>query len=81
MDGAWWHHSKTLERLENIQSLLVPPYCPERTPMKRRCLQVTQETVRNKVYDSRADLAQAVCSFLGAISTATVAQVSAVYWL
>lgn len=80
MDGAGWHRSKSLQLPATIQPLILPPYCPELNPVERLWLQVKRETIRNKVYDSLADLEGAVCSFLASLSTASVAQLCSVNW-
>lgn len=80
MDGAGWHRSKTLEIPPSIQPLFLPAYCPEMNPVERLWLQVKRATIRNRIYDSLADLEAVVGTFMASLSLSTVSKVCAVDW-
>ncbi len=64
MDGAGWHKSKDLIVPENIQIVLLPPYCPELNPVERLWKFIKDNTIKNKVFETLKNLEDEVCEFV-----------------
>lgn len=64
MDGAGWHKSKDLVIPKNIQIILLPPYCPELNPVERLWRYIKDNTIKNKIFETLAELENMVCEFV-----------------
>jgi transposase len=74
MDGAAWHKSKTLIIPSNIQILYLPPRSPELNPIEKLWQYMKSHTIKNKIYESLADLEQAICDFVKSLSPTKLRQ-------
>lgn len=82
MDGAGWHHSKDLQIPSNIEIIYLPPYSPELNPVERLWLHIKQSIVKNRIYETIADLEDTVCEFLNnALDTQTIKSICSVNYL
>jgi hypothetical protein len=72
MDGAGWHKSKHLAIPNNIQIVLLPPYCPELNPVERLWLYLKNNILKNKVYASANQLQTSLENFIKTISHETI---------
>lgn len=68
MDGASWHKSKDLIVPENIQIILLPPYCPELNPVERLWRYIKDNVIKNKVFETLLELENKVCEFVRGLS-------------
>lgn len=75
VDGAGWHKSKNLKIPENIDAFLLPPYSPELNPVERFWEHVKQNVLRNRLFESLAELEQAVSTFIGSLQNSAIAQI------
>jgi len=64
MDGAGWHKSKNLIIPQNIQIVILPPYCPELNPVERLWKYIKDNVIKNKVFEILKNLESAVCEFV-----------------
>jgi transposase len=74
IDGAAWHKSKTLIIPSNIQILYLPPRSPELNPIEKLWQYMKSHTIKNKIYESLADLEQAICDFVKSLSPTKLRQ-------
>jgi transposase len=72
MDGAGWHKSKNLIVPQNIQIVLLPPYCPELNPVERLWRYIKDNVIRNRVFETLLELEMAVCEFVKNLSAEVV---------
>lgn len=72
MDGAGWHKSKNLIIPENIQIILLPPYCPELNPVERLWKYIKDNTIKNKVFETLQNLEDEVCEFIAKLENNVV---------
>ena len=75
MDGAGWHKSKNLIVPQNIQIVLLPPYCPELNPVERLWKHIKDNVIKNKVFETLLALELAVCEFVKGLSVNIVKSV------
>ena len=75
MDGAGWHKSKNLIVAQNIQIVLLPPYCPELNPVERLWKHIKDNVIKNKVFETLLALELAVCEFVKGLSVNIVKSV------
>ena len=64
MDGAGWHKSKHLIIPQNIEIVLLPPYCPELNPVERLWKYIKNNPIKNKVFETLKNLEDEVCNFI-----------------
>jgi transposase len=75
MDGAGWHKSKNLIIPNNIQIVLLPPYCPELNPVERLWRYIKDNVLKNKVLK----LELAVCRFVRNLSVDIIGSICGCY--
>lgn len=75
MDNAGWHHELNVP--DNIEIVYLPPYSPELNPIERLWRYIKEETLKNKVYNTLADLEKAVAQFLLQIKKDAIASICA----
>jgi transposase len=75
MDGAGWHKSKKLIIPQNIQIILLPPYCPELNPVEKLWKYIKDNTIKNKVFEVLSELEDKVCNFIGGLENDVVMSV------
>jgi transposase len=64
LDGAGWHHSKSLAIPPNITLCPLPPYCPELNPIERLWLRIKERHLSFKLYtDTEAIIAAGVAAW------------------
>ena len=68
VDGAGWHKSKNLIIPNNIQIVLLPPYCPELNPVERLWRYIKDNTIKNKVFETLSLLEDEVCGFVAKLT-------------
>ena len=81
MDGAGWHKAKDLTVPANIELIILPPYSPELNPVERFWRFIKQHTIKNKVFESVADLEKEVSTFLQSLDPALIASLCKVEYL
>jgi hypothetical protein len=75
VDGAGWHKSKDLVMPANITLVFLPPYSPELNPVERFWKFIKYNTIRNQIFDTLADLEQALCIFFKTITPSIVTSI------
>ena len=68
MDGAGWHTSGGLAVPENVTLVGLPPYAPELDPQELVWREMRQKFLANRVFDSVAELDDAVCDAWRAVA-------------
>jgi len=64
IDGAGWHHSRSLQVPPNIEIVYLPPYSPELNPVERLWLYIKQKIIKNRIYDTIEELEDVLCEFM-----------------
>lgn len=53
LDGAGWHRSNSLKKLENVRLISLPPYSPELNPVEHLWDELREKWFHNRVFDSQ----------------------------
>ena len=81
VDGAGWHKSKSPKLPNNIKLIHLPPYSPELNPVERHWLYIKNNVLRNKIYDTVADLEPSLCEFLKSITPEIMSSICSANYL
>jgi len=64
LDGAGWHHARTLRVPASLRLLFLPPYSPELNPVEHLWRHLRDHDLGNRVFDSLDEVEAAVCAAL-----------------
>jgi len=59
IDGAGWHHAKSLDVPKNITLHFLPPYCPELNPIERLWKWIKEHHLAFKIYKTCDEILEA----------------------
>jgi len=60
VDGASWHNEKTIEDIENVSILKLPPYSPELNPIEQVWQWMRQNELANRCFKNYDDIVEQV---------------------
>ena len=75
-----WHGSKRLDVPTNITLLPLPPYCPERNPIKRLWHWLKEHEFSNRVYPDGDILLEAACDMWNTLTPERISSVCRYRW-
>jgi transposase len=75
LDGASWHKSKDLKIPTNIMLMYLPPYSPELNPVERLWHYIKSKIIRNKIYQTIAELEVCLTNFFKNLDPCTIKSV------
>ncbi len=81
MDRAGWHKSKELTIPKNIQIIYLPAYSPDLNPVERLWQYIKRNTIRNKLYNSLAELQHRISDFVRQLQPTNVKSICSANYL
>ena len=81
LDGAGWHHSKSLVVPKDMTLLFLPPYSPELNAIERLWAYLKSHYLSNRVYSDEAEIDAALREAWNALDPERIKSVTSTAWI